>query len=517
MEISILHFFSIFKKNLYTLPFLTLLVVFSSFIFLIFLFLFFKNIKLILAQFSNISKKTKIILLLIITLFSIFLFVIPHGFTMYIDEMSYLYNAYNINKLDFIQVNNIISPIGTSLLLSPIFFFTEDRFVFLFTSTIFGILTLFLIFAITYKISKNERTAIFSVIIYSFFIEYIFVNVSLQKESFSYFFFLLSVLFLILYYEKNNEIFFNLYFISLALASLFRSIDYFLILFFIISLFFLNKVIKFDKKKIVYLILISILLIPNLLFSSVYVFGDNWAERSSLGEFKHNFSIENLIYNTLNYGYKIFFLSGLNIFFSIILLIFILLGFYKIFLIKKDYFYYFLILIFMYYLGYFSAWPTLHLKERFYLFFYLIFSIVLGISTTFLKKKDYIVFFIIILILIPHSIYSFSNNSHEFKRKYIQTKAINDLIKSDTSCIVVTYLKESLAPSDIKKITVDNFINLYENNKDLLNNDCYIIFYDGYTYDYINSNGDVLNFYNSINKTIIKNYSNYVKLLKLVN
>lgn len=249
-----------------------------------FLYLTFKHVK---EAFKSIKKKTWVILLLILLAgFFLRMFVTTHIHNLYFDEDGYMDIAKHIanngnNCLCLRNTDGVcefcgfsFKSIGFSFLLAIIFkiFGTSHAAAFNFVAVI-GSLTVLAIFFFSYLLFKDEKTALLSALILSFYPIHIRWSGSASAEIFSLFFIIITFTYLLLY-KKTNKV--TLLFTSLLLLAYTITVkeeNFLLLLLF--GVFFLTKK-KYRQMFLGILFVAVILLIPYLV--GTYMFHSGVSE-----------------------------------------------------------------------------------------------------------------------------------------------------------------------------------------------------------------------------------------------
>ncbi len=211
--------------------------------FFTFIILFFN---MLTSSFVELKKKKKLInglylnylpwvLLLIIGLY-LRVFYTPHYHFMFIDEHMYMDAANKI--LHFKSFFPYWKSIGWPFLISiAYFFFGINNYTAIYLSSIFGFLTIIVLFALSYALTRNKQHAFYSVLLLTFFPLHILWSGSAETNITSIFFTTLSVLLMLLFYRKRTM--FNLLLVlsSIAFTSQIRPENYTLFVLFIIGCF----------------------------------------------------------------------------------------------------------------------------------------------------------------------------------------------------------------------------------------------------------------------------------------
>jgi hypothetical protein len=296
-----------------------------------------------------------------------------HWHMMYTDEFSYMESGKNMLQTGS-QVNYVKS-IGWPFMLSLVFgIFGVNSFVALYTSSVFGALTILVIFLLTYSLTKNKNIALLSSLILSLFPLHLKWSGSAETNITSLFFILLALFFCFLFYNEKNNNLFLLAWASVVFAVQFRPENYVLIFLFLLGIFLYNKefIKRIDKKNVLAFLIIGFLCVPNFIQVFKFQTSTNWAESDSGGERTgDNWSIKNLVNHSIKYGIHVFDTEHQPI--TIILLF--LTGIFCMFYNKDKNIIFLLSWFFIFWVCYFSSWEIGGF-ERVYTSFYPILAIV---------------------------------------------------------------------------------------------------------------------------------------------
>ena len=198
--------------NHVTHKFIPLFVLINFLLFLILIYLNWRYIKKFLLE---IDKKTWILLAIIfIFVLSIRIFIPAHHHLMYIDEAWYM----EAGK-DMLQTGNqgdYPKSIGWPFILTIVFgIFGINNWVALYASTLFGALTIFAMFFMSFIITKRKDLSLISALLFSLFPVHIMWSASAETNITSLFFILLTIFFCFLYYQnkKNSLLWLSLHYI----------------------------------------------------------------------------------------------------------------------------------------------------------------------------------------------------------------------------------------------------------------------------------------------------------------
>jgi len=257
----------------------------------------------------KIDKKTWYILILIfIIALSIRIFVPPHHHIMYIDEAWYM----EAGK-DMLQTGNqgdYPKSIGWPFILGIVFgIFGINNWVALYTSTLFGALTIFAMFFMVFIITKRKDLSLISALLFSLFPAHIMWSASAETNITSLFFILLTIFFCFLYYQNKKNSLLWLSLVSIAFTVQFRPENYLLIPLFIFGCILYDKSFfrKINFRFVLPFLVMLILSFANLVQVLDFQSSSNWIESDTYGgKTGDNWSASNLFQNSLKYGVNIF-------------------------------------------------------------------------------------------------------------------------------------------------------------------------------------------------------------------
>lgn len=283
------------------LPLIIIYPILMKFLLIIILFLLIYNHKIILGQFKKITKKTWIFLLLIFLVgFAIRMYFIPHTHVVYFDEFEHINVAENIlhsgrfcSCVDGTYNNCLYCylmpyPAGHHTIQSIIFgIFGDSEKVAFNTNAIIASLSILLIFLLVCLLFKNQNTALWAALIFSFIPVHLKFSGTAILEISSLFFIILALIFLVMYIRLNKFPIFLL-FLSILLYTLNTRPENFLLLTIILPYFLFTKKRKEfgSRRYIVAIALFLILLLPlvQLLYigftSSYHGWRDSLMERA---------------------------------------------------------------------------------------------------------------------------------------------------------------------------------------------------------------------------------------------
>ncbi|MFP4656307.1 MAG: hypothetical protein ACLFNK_01890 [Candidatus Woesearchaeota archaeon] len=299
---------------------------------------------------------------------------------MYLDEHNFIDDA---KELTILGRNDLAKGIGWPLILNKAILLNGMDMTFLFRIPIlFGSLATFIVFMITYLLTKKELFSLIASLISITHLSNIYWSVSLETNIASYFFFYLCILSYIIYFKNPGIKLFLFSIVLTGFTSLIRPENHILFFFFFLGILLFNKETIRNKmtSKAIFTILIVLLIIPNfILFLEFYT---NIYQKDN----NEGIYLDNLKYNTKEYAINI-----INDNWQPLLIFpFFILGF--IFYIKKDpkITIYFFTIILMLYLIYFSyGLEETGAPHRYYFVFYPIFSFFITSFFIDLKKLNY--------------------------------------------------------------------------------------------------------------------------------
>lgn len=266
--------------------------------FLIFLLILnFKKIKL---QFKDIKRYSWILLGIILIISIVVRISIPHHFITYYDEFGYLQMAKNIIKTGKAQIcyyngynslqcesPNLGKGIEFSFILSiPFLIFGLGKEVAFYTNIFLGSMLSLLIFLVAYLLFKNEKVGLYSAILIGLFPIYVLNSTTLETNTASVFFILLSLVFFLSYLRSNGLKMLILTLSSFIFAIFIRLENILLLLLFLFIYLFFNKnhIDKLKDFRFCSLVAISILLI----ISCTYLFIFNLLEKPAVIKYFFN-------------------------------------------------------------------------------------------------------------------------------------------------------------------------------------------------------------------------------------
>jgi len=234
------------------------------------------------------------------------LIIAPPQYARYVDEPLFIETAKTI-----LEDKSAITPllgIGWPFILSISFLiFGISNSVAIYTSILFGVLTAFPMFFLTFIITNRKDLSLIATLLFQLFPAHIRWSSTAGETVTSLFFIMISIFLCFLYYKNKKTSLLWLAIISLAFISQFRPENVSLTIVFIIGLLLFEK--KPFRKTILKILLPLLLAViissPNLIHDISARSSINWKEVET-GEKGENYGFHNLIDNSLRYGPKIF-------------------------------------------------------------------------------------------------------------------------------------------------------------------------------------------------------------------
>ena len=453
----------------------------------------------------KINKRTWYILVLIFFIaLMIRIFIPPHAHIIYMDEQLYMEAGKNMLQTGS-QGESFLESIGWPFILSIAFgIFGISNWVALYASTLLGALTIFNIFFLTFIITQRKNLSLMSALLFSLFPAHIVWSGSAKPNVASLFFITLTIFFCFLYYKNKRNSLLWLALISFAFASQFRRENYIFLLLFLFGCFIYHK--KFFKninfKFILPWLVLIVLSSANFIQVLDKQLSINFVELETSGkQTGANWSFNNLIYNSLNYGIYIFNSEFQPLLFTFL---FVIGAIYMLFKQRKEALFltaWFSLLWLIYFFSQFQitgGTPILG-KTRYFMTFYpitiifAIYGILLiknlissKIKNSKIKKTILILIMIILMIsFIPHTIKA--STWFDFKELIIaqglETK-IPELAEKDipSDCIIVAVMPIVLeSTTNLKVIEIDYFLEQKSLQKEIFNKtNCILFFEDVY-------------------------------------
>ncbi len=469
------------------IPFLILLN------FILFIVLIFFNWNYIKNFLLKIDKKTWLFLFLIFVIALLIRIFIPtHSHIMYIDEAWYMEAGKNM--LETGSQDSYPKYIGWPFILTIVFsIFGINNWIALYTSILLGALTIVNIFLLSYIITKRKKISLIAALLFSLFPAHIRWSASAEANIASLFFISLTIFLCFLYYKKNKISLLWLAIVALAFTAQIRVENY------IFPVLFLFGCVLFDKKNLKKInfkfilpwIVLLILSFPNLIQNLEYLSSENWQESESDGRLTgSNWSITNLVYNTIHYGKNIF--MEYPFFITILFVIGLIYA-----IIKDGREAYFLITWFLFmYLIHFVSWPTNFEsggQERYYMSFYPIISIFASYGVLLIKNqlsskiknkifKKLIIPITILIILLMFIPYVISTSKMYSDSSHILETKIPELAERDIppNCIIIANLPTILkSTTNLNVINIRRFLESPQYQEEIFkNNSCILFFKD---------------------------------------
>jgi 4-amino-4-deoxy-L-arabinose transferase-like glycosyltransferase len=412
---------------------------------------------------------------------------------MYIDEAWYMEAGKDMLQTG--HQGNYPKSIGWPFILRIIFeIFGVSNWVALYTSTILGALTILTIFFMTFIITKNINLSLISSIMLSLSPAHIRWSASAETNIASVFFMSLAIFTFFLYYQKKKNSLLWLALITLAFTVQFRPENYLLVPLFIFGKIIYDK--KFLKKisikEILPFIVLAILSLANLIQILDFQVSTNWIESDTGGkETGDNWSLTNLIQNSLKYGMNIF--NGEHL--PLILSAFMLIGLFYMFHKQKKESLFLVGWFCSFWFIYFASWfQTLGGKERFYMSFHIILLIFISygilacsvmlttkINNIWIKKNAlWLILVIVIISFIPYTLsakFDYSDNA-----QLLETM-IPELAEKDIplNCVIIANLPTILkSTTNLNVIDINLFLDNLKYQQKIFNSAKCVLFFEDY-------------------------------------
>lgn len=351
--------------------------------FILLIFLIYFNRREIKKFLASIDKRTWLILLLILVLgLSLRLFLPPKQHIIFFDEPGYMLIAKNLLAEGRVGIEwDNPSSIGWPFILAISFgIFGSGSATAIYTSLIFGALTIFNIFLLGMVIFKNKDIALFSVFLFAFLPLHIRWSASAGNNVISLFFITAALFFCFLYLDSKK---YSLLWLALAavfFAAQFRPENYILPALFLVAILIFDRLPSVENwlKFSIPWMATFLLALPNLTQVLGYQTSANWIESDSARAMTgSNWSFYNLISNTLDHGGNLF-----NGNYEPLIFIFLFaVGF--LYLVKKDFrkaMFFFIWYLCFYFIYFFSWLQTLGAGDRFYTTFYPVTALLAGVG-----------------------------------------------------------------------------------------------------------------------------------------
>jgi hypothetical protein len=276
-------------------------------IFIIFASLIYLNRRHISRAFSKIKKRTFVLLFLIFVIGLSVRLLIP-------DKVHRLYTDEHVSMLigKELLLDGKIGPmdryIGWSFVIMMLFgVFDVSNMVVLYANVIIGSLSTIIIFFLVTILLDDERMGLWSALIFSVLPGLVLWSTSATDNTASILFTLVCLVFCFLYYRNQKSSLLWLALFSIGFTSIIRVENYALFpIFFVGCLMFDKKPIRF-RRYLLPLVLVSLLVMPFMVKDAIVQVSTDWVASDSGGTLDgENWSLSNLIYNTLNFGGRIF-------------------------------------------------------------------------------------------------------------------------------------------------------------------------------------------------------------------
>jgi len=443
--------------------------------------------------FSQLNKKTWIILLIIFLVALIIRLVVPVIYhRIYLDEIWYMEASRSIMETGL--SGSYVKSIGWPFSIAIAFWLFGVKSSVVFYSSIFlGAATIFPVFFLTCIISAKEKLSLFFTFLFSLFPLHILWSASGETNAAALFFVVWTIFFYFLYFksEKNSYSLFWLSLASTSFASQFRPEFYALYLLFFFGYFLYKKPLfnfeRSDLKLIIPLILLVAISLPNLFVVLNFQLSQNWLMKESAGRLAgSNWSLDNLVKNSVDDGFGLFKNEPAVLLLSIM-------GVGYLFFKKRKEVLVLSLWFVLLWLIYFSSWmQTLTEKERIYNSFYpmlIIFSLfgflfleeLLGklLRRDFYKKTLTIIVLAVVSLLGIHSCSAFFAD-YSYNQEYILDVAIPHLAEKEIpqNCAIISLPHTALgAVGPYRFIYLESFLNNEVFRNDIFNkNDCVLFF-----------------------------------------
>ncbi len=268
-----------------------------------------KNRERLISEIKHNKKIFSILMIILIFALTVRLF-LPHYHKMYTDEELYLTAANHLAH--FQSIGSYWKSIGWPILITPFYFFSSKSYPALYLSAILGALTSLAIFGLTKRITKRYDCALISALMFSLMPLSLRWSANAETNTASVFFTSLSILVMLIFYEKPTKLNALLSLSILSFTSLIRIENYILFSLFLIGLPIfkpkLNKRKKINLTKtnerinytelIILTSMFAILTIPNAVNVLRMQFSENWTTlQPSPDPVKADISIKNIIAN----------------------------------------------------------------------------------------------------------------------------------------------------------------------------------------------------------------------------
>ncbi len=451
--------------------------------------LLYLNVNSLKQFFLKIKRTTWILLFAVLILALVLRIVIPSQIhLLYLDEYKYIEAGKNVISTG--TLGDYAKSSGWPVILSIVFsVFGISNIVAIYTSIVFGSLTILLIFFLSLLLIKNQRISLFVALIFSLIPFHILWSSTAETNVVSVFFVALSLFFCCLYLESKDEdkLLFWLSWVTLAFTAQLRPENYILpLVFFLITLDLKKKhFLKSVTKSLVPLAVFLILSFGNFIVLFDFYNSVNWAESHTSGEItEKNFSLSNLWNNSKTWGVFIFLNQLHPYLFS---LLFVLGFLYHMFNNKLNSFLFLLMLFCSFWIIYFSSWFSFNSgfdflgKTRLYLNFYpiliiwvgygLLFlqKIILNLKFKFLKEKIKHLFFLVIVCVFIIVLLTYLEKADTNFPTYILEARLPEEIEKEIPPTCVIILHEPIvlkASTNLNAVSLKIFLSNASNFKD---------------------------------------------------
>ncbi|MFH1691824.1 MAG: glycosyltransferase family 39 protein [Candidatus Omnitrophota bacterium] len=432
---------------------------------------------------STINKRTWLVLAAIFFLALAMRLVIPSKeHIMYIDEAWYMEAAKNM--LETGSQGAYPKSIGWPFVLVAAFaFFGVNNWVAIYTSLVFGALTVISIFLMTFAITRRKDFALMAAFFISFFPAHIRWSAAAETNVVSLFFITLAIFFSFLYYRVLKRSLLWLAIVAIAFTCQFRPENYMLPFLFLAGCVIFEP--NFFKKKhflpllpwVLFVLLVGADFIQA--FRGFYAF--NWVESATRGKLSgSNLGVDNLYYNSFHFSR--YFINGY--FQPVILGFFILIGAIRMFARNRREWIFLALWFCALYVIYFSycflilgAIGVIH-KARFFMMFYPVTLIFACFGIDWVKgwfrgaHMQKIALAVVLVVLtvafIPYSWQA--SRWYADSAQLLETK-IPELIKKDLPCdciIIANWPTVLRSTTDFDIVDIKDFLDDEQLQRDIL-------------------------------------------------
>ena len=471
--------------------------------FLMLVALVFLNLRKIKQYFSEISKKSWLILGVIFFGMMLFRLSLPiYYHLVFIDEHLYLQAAKNIILSGTQGVYS--KSIGWPFVLNLFFrVFGINNWVSLYVSAGLGIATIILMFLFVYVLLSNEQMALIAAGVFSFMPLHIRWAATAETNAAALFFVMISMLCALFYFKKQSALLLWLAFMAVAFAAQFRPENYIFFVIFIIGvMIFCKQKIKITSVQFFVPLLLSLFLCSaNLWQILAFQLPVNWIASDTGGAMTgSNWSIGNFIYNLTHYAMFFNAKNGVAIIImTSITLPFVAHGIFLLYKHKKRECRFLLVWWIILVIVYFSSWFQTMARSRFYMSFYPItivffvyglrhvyFFIVSKMGKYFPQKNIKIILGTIIgsLALISLvTVYLQFSASNKYAQKFILETKIPELAEKDLpqKYLILAVLPEVLtATTNLEVMPLDKFLNMSNGRQKVIIKNQKVLFFEDY-------------------------------------